>query len=161
MWRELIVALSADVHPIGELDPGPDFFPGATSEQLNTVERTLAIHMPSPLRELLEESNGVFVVFGQHFIWSTDELLRYNVQYNQPPWVEPHDQRRHDNPDKRRLFFFGDAGVDGILFGFPIMADNTLGEQVYAWYPIGDEQVEKAPSLRDYVVDWLSGRLTV
>ena len=158
MWRELISALTANIRPIGDLEPGPEFFPGATPDQLNTVERILRLPLPEQLRALLAESNGVLVCFGQHFIWNTDELL----QYNQPPWITS-DYWWHSRTGKeiQHLLFFGDAGVDGVQFGFPITADGTVIERVVAWYPIGREQVRKASSLKDYVEEWLSGTLTV
>lgn len=158
MWRELIEAMTADVQPIGDLDPGPDFFPGVTSEQLDEVEHELGLHLPAPLRELLGESNGVLVEFGQHLIWNTDELVEHN---RLPQDLLREGQAYRSSQIRQRLFFFGDAGVDGIRFGFPITVDSQMSEQVFAWYPIGDEQVHKASSLRDYIESWLSSRLTV
>jgi SMI1/KNR4 family protein SUKH-1 len=158
MWQELIEDLTAHEQPIGDLEPGPDFFRGATPAQLDVVEREIGLQLPASLRELLGESNGIFVEFGQHLIWNTDEL----VMYNQPPWVLLVNALDwHDFPDKQRLLFFGDAGVDGIRFGFPVTSENHVSEQVFAWYPIGKEQIHKASSLRDYVEGWLTTRLTV
>jgi hypothetical protein len=59
------------------------------------------------------------------------------------------------------LLFFGDAGVDGILFAFAIIGGRIARDRVYAWYPIEDNRVLKADSLRTYVEGWLIGRLTV
>lgn len=158
MWQELIQDLTSDIQPIHGLEPGPDFFPGATSDQLNKVEQETGIHLPVSLRGLLKESNGVLVVFGQHLIWNTDEF----VTYNKPPWVLLRAGLDwHDFPDKQRLLFFGDAGVDGIRFGFPVISENHVSEEVFAWYPIGDEQVHKASSLQNYIEGWLTGSLTV
>lgn len=158
IWRELISALTSSIQPIGDLEPGPDFFPGASPDQLNTVERILRLPLPEQLRALLAESNGVLVCFGQHFIWNSDELL----QYNQPPWITPDYWRDgRSGQDTQHLLFFGDAGVDGIQFGFPITTDGAVIEHVFAWYPIGRRQVRKASSLKDYVEGWLSGTLTV
>jgi hypothetical protein len=56
---------------------------------------------------------------------------------------------------------FGDAGVDGICFAFGIIEGHIDQERVYAWYPISDDRVLKALSLRDYVGGWLSGELRV
>src|SRR5690348_2462720 len=78
MWRELISELTRDIEPIHGIDPGPDFFPGATPEQLDEVERALGTRLPERLRDILGESNGVFVVFGQRLIWTTDEIIEYN-----------------------------------------------------------------------------------
>jgi hypothetical protein len=155
MWRELIVEWTRDVEPIRDLDPGPDFFPGATADDLAKVERTLGVRLPESLTELLRGSNGVLVIFGQHLIWSTDEIARTNLEMRSDPlyresWM-PFDD----------LLFFGDAGVDGISFAFAISQGRVDEDQVYAWYPISDERRLKAHSLRGYVEGWLSGRLTV
>jgi len=123
MWRELISRLTAHEQPIGDLDPGPDFSPGATSAQLDAVEWELGVPLPAALRDLLEESNGVLVQFGQHLIWDTTEL----VQNNCPPWIVPDTWR-----NQQRLLLFGDAGVDGITFGFPITTDGLIREVVFA-----------------------------
>jgi hypothetical protein len=155
MWRELITELTRDEQPIRDLHPGPDFFPGATPDELDAVERALGVRLPESLQGLLRESNGVRVTFGTPLIWSTDEIVRTNRDMRDDPgyretWM-PFD----------RLLFFGAAGVDGILFAFPIIRGRVECDRVYAWYPIEDNRELKAESLRDYVERWLSGRLTV
>jgi hypothetical protein len=85
MWRGLIQELTRDAQPIGELHPGPEFLPGATPEELTAVERELGVRLPQGLTELLGESNGVLVDFGQHLIWSTDEITRRNREMRTDP----------------------------------------------------------------------------
>ena len=155
MWRELISALTAHKQPVGGLKPGPDYFHGATPEQLDTVEQKLGVSLPDPFRDLLGESNGVLVTIGQHMIWNTDELVEDNWSGCVLPAAWWGDQTSH------RLFFFGDAGADGIRFAFLVTEDDTVVEQIHAWYPIGRVQVQKASSLRDYIESWLSGSMTV
>lgn len=155
MWRELIRELTRDEQPIGDLHPGPDFFPGATPEELATVENALGVRLPEGLTELLRESNGVLVTFGQHLIWSTDEITRTNRAMRTDP------QYRERYMPFDHLLFFGDAGVDGILFAFAIIEGRIDRDRVYAWYPIGDDRMLTALSLRAYVEGWLSGQLSV
>lgn len=155
MWRELISDLTCNEQLIGDMRPGPEFFPGATSDELATVQRALKVRLPGSLEELLRETNGILVTFGQHFIWSTDEIVHTNRRMREDS------QHRENWMPFDRLLFFGDAGVDGILFAFPIIDGRIDRDQVYAWYPIEDTRELKAPSLRDYVEGWLSGRLTV
>lgn len=155
MWRELIRELTRDEQPIGGLRPGPDFFSGATPDELATVERTLGVRLPASLTELLRESNGVLITFGQHLIWSTDEITRTNLAMR----TDPRYQENYMPFDQ--LLFFGDAGVDGIRFAFAIIGGRIDQEQVFAWYPIDDARTLKAYSLRAYVEGWLSGKLTV
>jgi hypothetical protein len=155
MWRELISELTRDEQPIGDLQPGPDYAPGAMPEELEAVEHCLGVRLPESLAGLLRESNGVWVTFGTPLIWSTDELTRNNREMRDDPryqetWM-PFDH----------LLFFGGAGVDGILFALPIIGGRIDRDRVYAWYPIEDNRVLKAYSLQDYVEGWLSGRLKV
>ncbi len=49
MWREIIKAA----------DPSSKIFPGATADQLITLEKALSITLPDELKNLLMESNGV------------------------------------------------------------------------------------------------------
>src|SRR6516165_5222268 len=124
MWRELINELTRDEQPIGDVQPGPDFSAGATADELSAVERALSVQLPASLRELLGESNGVQVAFGQHIIWSTDEIAHKNRTMRGDPayqktWM-PFDH----------LLFFGDAGVDGILFAFPIIGGRIDRDRV-------------------------------
>jgi hypothetical protein len=155
MWRELIRELTRDEQPIGDLHPGPDFFPGATQDELATVEHALGVRLPESLAELLRESNGVMVTFGQHLIWSTEEIVHTNRRMRDDPrcresWM-PFDH----------LLFFGDAGVDGILFAFAIIGGRIDRDRVYAWYPIDDDRILKVLTLRAYIEGWLGGRLKV
>src|SRR5260221_14677143 len=155
MWRQLIGELTRDEQPIGDLHPGPDFFPGATPDELDAVESALGVRLPESLQEVLRESNGVRVTFGTPLIWSTDEIVRNNREMRdalvyRENWM-PFDH----------LLFFGGAGVDGILFGFAIIRGRIDRDRVYAWYPIEDNRELKATSLREYVEGWLSGRVKV
>jgi SUKH superfamily protein len=154
MWRELIRELCKDFEPVAHLDPGPEFFPGATPADLEAVERQLGVPLPSSLKELLAESNGVLVCFGQHLIWSTDEIVRRNLELRTNPIYEDYMPLDH-------LLFFGDAGVDGIQFAYPISRNGVVRDRIFVWYPMEDGREWKAHSLRAYVEGWLTGKLTV
>jgi cell wall assembly regulator SMI1 len=80
MWRELVREWHPDLEPLGGHDPGPEFFAGATPEELAEVEQQIGVRLPDSLRDLLAESNGVHVTFGQRLIWSTDEIVRHNLE---------------------------------------------------------------------------------
>jgi SUKH superfamily protein len=113
------------------------------------------VRLPESLAELLRESNGVLVTFGQHLIWSTDEIARTNLEMRNDA------QYRDNYMPFDHLLFFGDAGVDGIRFGFALIGGRIKKDWVYAWYPIEDERVLKTCSLRAYVEGWLTGKLNV
>ncbi|HEU5440105.1 MAG TPA: SMI1/KNR4 family protein [Ktedonobacterales bacterium] len=154
MWRELIRELCKDFEPVAHLDPGPEFFPGATPAELEAVERQLGVPLPPSLKELLDESNGVLVCFGQHLIWSTDEMVSRNIELRTDPIYA-------DDMPLDHLLFFGDAGVDGIQFAFPISRNGLVGHHIFAWDHMEDGRQWKARSLRAYVEGWLTGKLTV
>lgn len=155
MWRELILKLTPPLESFPGAEPGPDFFPGAIPSVLASVERQLRVSLPPDLRDLLHESNGVFVCYGQHFVWSTDEILRENLSF----WSNGGGYELPPDPFKHYLFF-ADSGFDGIRFAFPLRL-GFMGHDVYAWYPLANEWVWKAPSLRAYIEGWLAGDLTV
>ena len=119
MWRELISELTRDEQPIGDLDPGPDFMPGATSDELDAVEQALGVRLPISLKELLSESNGVHFEFGTPLVWSADEIARANREMRDDLW----NQENYIPFDN--LLFFGSAAVDGILFAFAINRDAS------------------------------------
>jgi len=85
MWRELISELTRDEQPIGDLQPGPDYAPGATPEELEAVEHCLGVRLPESLAGLLRESNGVWATFETPLIWSTDELASNNREMRDDP----------------------------------------------------------------------------
>jgi hypothetical protein len=155
MWRELIRECHTGLEPIGDLDPGPEFSPGATPDELADAERQLGTPLPGDLRGLLAETDGVLVVYGQHLIWSIAEIVRRNLEMRTAPLYQ------EECMPFGHLLFFGDAGVDGILFAFGIIQGAVKRQDVYAWYPIGDGREWKSPSLRTYIEWWLSGKLKV
>jgi hypothetical protein len=154
MWRAAIRKCQPPLEPIAGNDSGPEFFPGATPEDLAAVEQQLGVNLPASLRELLCETNGVLVMFGQHLIWSTDEIVRRNVEMRTPAYQEGYMPFDH-------LLFFGDAGVDGIQFAFAINKGKIQREDVYMWNPYDDTRAWEATSLRMYIEWWLGGKIKV
>ena len=155
VWRELIRELTCDAQPIGDLDPGPDFMPGATSEELDAVEQALDVQLPTSLKELLSETNGVRFEFGTPLVWSADEIARANREMRNDTWNRANYMPFDD------LLFFGGAGVDGILFAFANNQGRIDRDEVCAWYPIEDRRERKAASFRDYAVNWISGKMSL
>ena len=147
MWRELIRECHPALEPLGGHDPGPEFFAGATSDELADAERQLGVPLPDDLKDLLAETDGVLVSFGQHLIWSIAEIVRRNLEMRTaPPYWEEYMPFDH-------LLFFGDAGVDGILFAFGMIHGRVRHQHVYMWNPIDDGRGWAAPSLRTYI-EW-------
>lgn len=154
MWRELIRDSHPVLEPLGGSDPGPEFFPRATPEELADVERQVGVRLPDSLRELLAETNGVLVNFGTHIIWPTSTIVSRNLEVRERSCKEDYMPLDH-------LLFFGDAGVDGLLFAFGIIRGAIRRENVYMWNPIDDGREWKAPSLRTYIEWSLAGKLRV
>jgi hypothetical protein len=155
MWRELISELTRDEEPIGDLRWDPDFAPGARPEQIEDLERVFGVRPSESLTSLLQESNGVHVCFGTPLVFSVEEIIRTNCEMREgaryrDSWI-PFD----------RLLFFGGAGVDGILFAFPIIAGRIDRDRVYAWVPIEDSCKWQADSLRKYIEWSLGGKLSM
>jgi SUKH superfamily protein len=155
MWRELIRDCHPALEPLGGSDPGPEFFPGATAEALVSVEQRLDVRLPDSLRRLLTETNGALVIFGTRLAWSTDEIVRRNLQMR----TDPGYQERYMPFD--HLLFFADAGVDGIQFAFGLIQGAIQRDDVYLWNPYDDGRPWVAPSLKTYIEWWLSGKLKV
>src|SRR5579884_2715661 len=147
MWREFIREHRPDLESIGHNTPGPEFSTGASEEDLQAVERQFGIQLPHSLRDLLAETNGVLAIFGTHLIWSTDEIMRCNLEIRQ------NSEYQASYMPLEHLLFFADAGVDGIRFAFGIIQGRVKHESVYSWNPIDDSREWKAPSLRTYI-EW-------
>jgi len=155
MWREFIREHHPNLEPIAGNAPGPEFSPGATPQDLQEVEQSLEVSLPDTLKDLLAETNGVLVVFGTHLIWTTDEIVRRNLELRRTPsYQDAYMPVEH-------LLFFADAGVDGIQFAFGIIQGQIRREDVYSWNPHTDSREWQAPSLKTYIDWWLDGKLKV
>jgi hypothetical protein len=155
VWRQFIRDRHPELEPIGGAEPGPEFFPGATPQELEAVERQVGVLLPASLKELLAESNGVLSIFGTHLIWTTGEIVRTNREMR----VSPGYQERYMPFEP--LLFFADAGVDGIRFAFGLIQGQIKREDIYSWNPIDDSRKWQAPSLKTYIDWWLGGELKV
>ncbi len=65
-------------------------------------------------------------------------------------------KRRFDD-----LFFFANAGSDGILFAHPVNMEALTDPGVVAWFPIEDEVRPVAANLGDFLERWMVGELFV
>ncbi|MEP6986928.1 MAG: hypothetical protein ABI970_15085, partial [Chloroflexota bacterium] len=60
------------------------------------------------------------------------------------------------------LLFFAGAGVDGIMFAYPITATgHVVDQRIIVWYPIEDSRPVLAFSLKDYLKRWLTSELKI
>lgn len=146
MWRELVL----------QHDPSAICAPGASEDEIATAEQSLGVSFPADLRALLSEANGIVGKYGPHYIWSIATIVESNLEMRQNSW-----HQENDMPFDH-LLFFANAGVDGILFAFPIRRHIiTTPSPVYHWEPIEDNRIWAAISLEDYLIRWLDGDLSV
>ena len=69
MWCEIIKAM----------DPYSKFFPGATTDQIITLEKALSIKLPEELKNLLSETNGVRGKYELSLLWSAEQIVQENL----------------------------------------------------------------------------------
>jgi hypothetical protein len=148
MWRELIAEHHGHLEPIGDVDPGLRFFPGATVDEIRGVEQKLDVKLPDDLRDLLSETNGVYVNYGERLIWDTHEIVRRNLELRSPAF--------NKNMPFDHLLFFGDLATGDIQFAYGVAHDDTKFWHVYEWRSINDSRVWVAQSLKRYV-EWQLG----
>jgi hypothetical protein len=77
-WRKHISALSPDV----------EFNPPARPEEIRDAETMLNVAFPESLRELWSQSNGLIDRYGGWFVWSTDEIVKRNLEMRTFPRFE-------------------------------------------------------------------------
>jgi hypothetical protein len=147
MWKDLIESLEINC----------EFRPPASSADLETAEKALGISLPPSLRGLFIETNGVYSPsIYLDIVWNVGELIRRNQSMRED------ENLAASYMTFESLLFFADAGVDGILFAFPISATRIVQEQnIIAWYPIEDSRPVLAYGLQDYLKRWLTGNLHV
>jgi hypothetical protein len=130
------------------------FFPAASTQQVDEAGKQLGVELPEDLRQLLLESDGVHGPHGLGLIWSIDRLLKDNVSFR-------------TNEDFRELYmsfhslmFFADAG-NGDQFAFSVHNGRIRKPDIYVWNHEDDSRVWVASSLRQYIECWASGEITL
>ena len=142
MWKEL-VSRFANEH---------QFRTPASPTEIGAAARVVGCELPSELRGVLEESNGLYGPYGSGLIWSTEMMAEQNALMR-------------STSDFRELYmpfdcllFFGDAG-NGDLFAYTILAGSVRRSDVFAWNHENDSRMWVAPNLSRYLEWWLTGRM--
>jgi hypothetical protein len=141
MWREFAQGLESSC----------TFFPPASEQQFEAVERTLGIALPEDLRSLLAETNGIVARYTR-LILNVDDLIETNSSF----WTDP-DYTQMYMPFVH-LLFFAEAG-NGDLFAFPIIGGDVRNSRIYAWDHETDGRAYVAFALKDFLEEWLKGRI--
>jgi hypothetical protein len=71
VWREMLVALKPD---LSFRDPARD-------EQIDELERALSVALPTDLKALLRESDGVSDCYGAGLVWPTKRIVTDNRMF--------------------------------------------------------------------------------
>jgi cell wall assembly regulator SMI1 len=148
-WRDWIIDGYVNQAHAGQPEMRPKFSEAATVEQIDALEAALGMHLPRSLRELLQESNGVYLEMccqSEWFVfltlvWSCDEMAERNraIRTEADAPVTP----GHDVSP----LFFANAAVDGILLAFFVHGSGAEDPAVHAYYPIEQSWRKVSPSL--------------
>jgi hypothetical protein len=136
------------IEAIGELSPESKFGPPASADALANCERVLGRGLPSQLRELLAETNGITGEYDD-LLWPLERIqaenldLRTNEQFAE--LYMPFDP----------LLFFAGAG-NGDLLAL-VLRDQRL--DVFVWDHETDSRSWVAPDLLTYFSRWLDGTI--
>ncbi|MBA3870752.1 MAG: SMI1/KNR4 family protein [Anaerolineae bacterium] len=149
-WHEFLTGIT----------PNLRFLPPVDMEALERAEARLNITLPIDLRSLLQESNGLYEtsveVWPLKVIWSIEEIESENLAIRSDP------TRANIYMSFESLLFFAGAGVDGIMFAYPITATgHVVDQRIIVWYPIEDSRPVLAFSLKDYLKRWLTSELKI
>ena len=133
MWRELVSRLFHDAR----------FRSPATADELQEIESTVGLTLPTDLRSFLLESNGVAAHYSAPLVWSAAEMIEQNLLFR-------------GNPDFRdlympfdALFFFGAEG-NGDQFAYRILNGQIREASIYEWNHESDNREWFAHDLKDY-----------
>ncbi|MFH8684023.1 SMI1/KNR4 family protein [Streptomyces lydicus] len=131
MWREMIAGFGGQV----------DFHGPADSHILDQIEQQLDQPLPTPLKQLLLESDGLDDEFGTEVIWSAQRILDDNQQFRTEASFRDLYMPFDD------VLFFGDNG-GGDQFAF---VRNPQRNDVFVWDHETDSRNWVSGSLEDYL----------
>ena len=142
MWKDLIQNIST----------GCVYGEPASIEDIEVLEKLFSIQIPKELRSLLYETNGINDSYGYSLIWSIEKITRENLNLG---------ERLEDvYLPFNNLLFFADAR-NGDMFGYSISDRSIKQNDIYLWNHRNNEQTQIAPSLNDFVEDWIRGKLSI
>jgi hypothetical protein len=162
-WREWITdSYAARPSPPG-IAAKAEYFTAASVEAIARAEEALGVRFPVSHRDLLLETDGVMELLAidggdwlesMWVLWTIDEIVQDNLR------IRAATSQQIPPGHFDSLLFVAGAGVDGILFGFPVENGHCL-PRVVAWRPAGPVVQDLAPSLDEFLRGWLTGKITV
>jgi cell wall assembly regulator SMI1 len=125
--------------------PKAKLMPPAKETDIRAAESSLGIELPSDLKQLLRESDGVDA-FYNHPVCSISQIVEMNHEYRTADYLA--DRMPFDH-----LLFFGEAG-SGDDFAFPIYRNREIGSNVFVWEHETDCRQNYAGSLSDFLIHY-------
>ena len=126
------------------------FREGATPAAIEALEASLGHRLPSELRDLLSETNGIEGEYGLGLLWDTERMASDNVQF----------RTSKEFADLYMPFeglaFIADGG-NGDQFFMSLSGNN----EVYVWDHESDSRTWVAPTVLRYLETWMRGELTL
>ena len=140
MWKQLVQ----------QIDPSAVFAAAAKESDIAQAEQLLKVVFPDVLRALLLETDGIMGQYGPYYIWPIAMTTNRNLSMRQETYY------RESYESFQDLLFFGEAGIDGLLFALPIERHQIVSPApIYQWEPIDDSRVIIAPTLENYLLHWV------
>jgi SMI1-KNR4 cell-wall len=166
-WCEFI----SEVYAVRQNAPGvasePAFQPPASYEGVAAVEQVLNVKLPTDLKSLLLETNGILEMLriddgewfeNLWFFWTTSDIIEENLHIRRAT-MHPYDDNRRYCPRADELLFFAGSGWTDVQLAYPVNGEGLAESRVVAWYPILNELIELAPDLAQFIEGWLSGTI--
>ena len=119
---------------------GANFNSAASSDVMRELEHALGLTLPTELRALLAESDGLGDRYQTRLVWPAAEIGRQNREFRTRP-----DFRTLYMPFDA-LLFFGEAG-NGDQFFYRILGGEVRDTDIYEWEHETDSRVWRAPGL--------------
>lgn len=126
------------------------FREAATPAAIQALEASLGDPLPSELRELLFETNGIEGEYGLGLLWDTERIASDNVHFRTSK------EFANLYMPFGGLVFFADAG-NGDQFFMSLSGNN----EVYVWDHESDSRTWVAPTVLRYLETWMRGELTL
>jgi hypothetical protein len=130
VWREITLGFA-----------NVELYEPATEEALVLIEERLGQSVPSPLRSLLAETDGINAEYGVEVVWSAERILSENAS------LRSNDQLRNLYMPFDPLLFFGDNG-GGDQFAFVRIPER---DDVFVWDHETDSRKWISPSLESFL----------
>jgi hypothetical protein len=118
------------------------YAPPASAEEIANAEKALGCPLPGELREVYQQSDGIWAHYGTDLIMPIHEVLKENERLRHSPLLRdlymPFDH----------LLVFGGTGNGDFLF-FPIRIDGSVSTDVFLWDHETDSRSYFANNLKD------------